>query len=100
MEKLLAALRAVEAAATILNADTDEETGQVWLTDGTEDDLDPLVKEVLEHSGWLITKEGRPDWHAHAVLKGNGFRVTKGESDSFGWLTGCIHTSKGIIVYG
>ncbi len=98
MEQLLTALNAIEAAASIANSSTYE--GKTWLTNGYQEDYDPLVQEVLEHAGVLITNEGRPDWHAHAVLKGNGFRVTKGESDSFGWLTGCIHTSKGIIVYG
>ena len=98
MEQLIKALKAVDAAESIINARTYED--KIWLTNGCQEYYDPLVQEVLEHSGWLITKEGRPDWHAHAVLKGNGFPVTCGEKDSFGWLTGCIHTNKGIIVYG
>lgn len=98
MQQLLAALNAVEAATSIANASTYK--GKTWLTNGGEEDYDPLVQKVLEHTGVLITNEGNPDWRAHAVLKGNGFLVTKGESDSFGWLTGCIHTNKGIIVYG
>lgn len=100
MEQLLAALRAVEAAPTLLNAEVDEDSGKIYLTNGYEEDQDPLVQEVVKHAGWLITDKGQPDWRAHAILKGNGFRVTCGEKDSFGWLTGCIHTSKGIIVYG
>ncbi len=33
-------------------------------------------------------------WHEH------GFFVFPGERDQFGWLTGCIRTKKGIIVFG
>lgn len=98
MEQLIAALCAVNAAQVIANASGYKH--RTWLTNGSEDDYDPLVQEVLKHAGVLITPEGRPDWKAHAVLKEHGFQVSKGESDSFGWLTGCIHTNKGIIVYG
>ena len=34
------------------------------------------------------------------IIKVSGYDVTAGEKDSYGWLTGCIHTNKGIIVYG
>jgi hypothetical protein len=48
----------------------------------------------------LITGEGRCNWNnIHEVIK-NGFDVHAGEKDSFGWLTGCIETKKGTLVYG
>ena len=47
----------------------------------------------------LITNSGKCNWENINHLRTNGFDVTAGEEDRFGWLTGCIHTSKGIIVY-
>jgi hypothetical protein len=48
----------------------------------------------------LITSEGQPDADNIEVLRLYGFRVFPGEVDSFGWLTGCIQLSRGIIVFG
>jgi hypothetical protein len=33
-------------------------------------------------------------------MKKNGYDVYPGEHDSYGWLTGCIKTERGIIVFG
>ncbi len=54
-------------------------------------------------SGLLIESGGRPNYDAMDHLKkmSNGrYFVTPGETDSFGWLTGCLWTPVGIIVYG
>lgn len=48
----------------------------------------------------LIDSNGRCIWENHEVLGDAGFQVFPGEQDRFGWLTGCIQTKKGIIVYG
>ena len=48
----------------------------------------------------LIDFNGKNIWENHDILGGAGFPVFPGERDSFGWLTGCIQTKKGIIVYG
>jgi len=48
----------------------------------------------------LIDSNGRCIWENHEVLGEAGFQVFPGEKDRFGWLTGCIQTKKGIIVYG
>ena len=48
----------------------------------------------------LIGSNGECLWDSHNVLNQNGFPVFAGERDRFGWLTGCIQTEKGIIVYG
>jgi hypothetical protein len=48
----------------------------------------------------LIDSNGRCIWENHDVLREAGFQVFPGEQDRFGWLTGCIQTKKGIIVYG
>lgn len=48
----------------------------------------------------LITDEGRPDIDNINILNVYGFRVFPGEVDRFGWLTGCIQLSRGVIVFG
>ena len=48
----------------------------------------------------LIDDEGKCDWDMHKVLRENGFDVYPGERDRFGWLTGCIQTRKGYILFG
>lgn len=48
----------------------------------------------------LITAQGRPHADRIEILKRQGFPVTAGERDSFGWLSGVIHTTNGKIVFG
>ena len=99
MQELIQALREVEAATDLVNRSMYNDVW--WLTDGSEDDLDPRVARAAElASGYLIDSKGNADFRAIATLKANGFNVTKGEGDSFGWLTGVIHTKQGRIVYG
>ena len=63
--------------------------------------LHPFILRALEVADCvLITEKGEPDYNAIRALKAAGFNVTRGEYDSFGWLSGCIHTSKGIIFFG
>jgi len=78
MEKLLEVLRRIEAQELDLN---DEEAAG-------------LACELL------ITEGGGCNWGNIRVLRESGFRVFAGEKDSFGWLTGCIQTTQGIIIYG
>lgn len=48
----------------------------------------------------LIDNNGQCAWDNHEILDDFGFHVFPGERDRFGWLTGCIQTTKGILVYG
>ncbi len=48
----------------------------------------------------LITSKGSPNYFNSAALTNLGFRVRKGESDSFGWLSGIIVLKNFLIVYG
>jgi hypothetical protein len=48
-----------------------------------------------------LVRGGDPDWTAIKVLEDRThYKVFAGEKDSFGWLTGCILTRKGILVFG
>lgn len=54
-------------------------------------------------SGLLIEEDGSPAYDLMLDLRKlsvGKYYVTPGEVDSFGWLTGCLHTPKGILVYG
>ena len=65
------------------------------------EDLTALYHAVVDQAnGVLITSDGQPNYPAMQLLEPHGWRVTKGESDSFGWLSGIIRTPKGRIVYG
>ena len=48
----------------------------------------------------LVTENGQCNWANHEVLKNAGFPVFPGDQDRFGWLSGCIQTKKGILVFG
>lgn len=67
------------------------------------DDYDNYIKnneiEILA-CDTLVGSKGECLWDNHRILNTNGFSVFPGERDRFGWLTGCIQTEKGIIVYG
>jgi hypothetical protein len=73
-----------------------------YLTDGPAEDLHPVVNEVSNFFApeALIKPNGHPDFEAHRALAAAGYKVSCGERDSFGWLTGVITTPKGLIVYG
>lgn len=90
VQLLIQALRNVEGDATVIQAE--------WLSDQP---VCEAVDKVLELAdGELITSTGQCNFAAHKELAAAGFPVTCGERDSFGWLTGVIHTSKGSICYG
>lgn len=68
-----------------------------------EDAYDKIIKNSTVSSlacDALIDNYGQNKYENHEILADNGFPVFPGERDRFGWLTGCIQTKKGIIVYG
>ena len=99
IQELIAALKAIEEDVSVLSAgylttNWDEETD-------TPIEVHPKVREIIDLADEvLITNKGQCEWANHHLLKKAGYPVLAGETDSFGWLTGCIHTKKGVIVYG
>lgn len=66
-----------------------------------DSDMPNLVQEIQALAcGELIASNGECNWPNIKALRDAGFNVRKGESDSFGWLSGVIPTRKGLIVYG
>lgn len=52
-------------------------------------------------SGALIDNQGRPDFQMHRKLEREcGATVRKGESDSFGWLSGIINYQGKEYIFG
>lgn len=94
VEKLIAALKAVEDDSTVVAKD--------WLTN--DDEGVPLPESIVTvlslADGELIDSKGGCNFPAHRTLEAAGYPVSCGERDSFGWLTGVIRTRKGNIVYG
>lgn len=93
MENLIKALKQIESEESIEKTD--------YLTNGYRDDLHPLINVASNLAcEELITDSGSCNWDNIKSLKEQGYNVFAGEKDSFGWLTGCIRTSKGIVVFG
>ena len=57
----------------------------------------PLIHSLIENV--FITERGNPNYSAIIHFENNGIKVGPGETDQFGWVTGCVHTAKGIIVF-
>ena len=48
----------------------------------------------------LIDDNGRNILENHKLLQEKGFHVFPFEKDRFGWISGCIQTKKGFILFG
>ena len=61
----------------------------------------PTIQKIANlASVVLFTDEGLNILENHRILIENGFPIFAGEEDAFGWVTGCIQTKKGRIMYG
>jgi len=61
-------------------------------------DNHPLINAVRYLASSYITNG---DIHEYTmILNVHGYVMYPGEKDSFGWLTGCIKTQRGIVVFG
>jgi hypothetical protein len=67
----------------------------------TIDCIREIINKLLPLANTLLIDDnGINVWENHDLLDTHGFRVFPGEQDRFGWLTGCIQTKKGFVVYG
>lgn len=91
MERLLECLKALDGSS--LPDDKDVRL----------DSVDhPFVDEISHiATNLLITDKGYPDFDAaDRLYKDHGYFIYAGERDQFGWLTACLETKKGFIVFG
>lgn len=95
MDTLLRALRTFDATTAIPDVDGDD----TYILQASDH---PLV-EVIESLACelLITESGHPNFSAIDTLwYEHQYFITPGEKDGFGWLSACLHTKKGTIVFG
>ena len=93
VKRLVNALKAVEALE-------DVKCSRTGMTAYISDKRPEIDRAVNIADDVLITKTGDVDRVNIARLKQEGYSVYPGECDSFGWLTGCIRTKVGILVFG
>lgn len=91
MERLVECLRVVDASS---------------LPDDSEVRLDPVDHPLITEIQFiatrsLITDDGDPKFEdIDRLYKEFGYFVYPGERDRFGWVTACLQTKKGFIVFG
>jgi hypothetical protein len=77
----------------------DDDTIQV--TNNQYDREHPLIVAILHLANEvLIGEDGHPVRENIDKVISKGFPIYPGEMDRFGWLTGCIELSRGIILFG
>ena len=91
LEQLLIALELIQASPLPDNPEANLNA----ILDGEQ------IREIVTLADRvLILPTGGNNWDAHEILETRGFPVRAGETDRFGWLSGVIHTGKGMIIYG
>lgn len=73
----------------------------IEVTNDQYDRTHPLISAALFIANEiLIGDDGHPDRAMMDKVVEKGFRIFPGEMDRFGWVTGCIELSRGIILFG
>lgn len=62
----------------------------------------PLIDEIVFLAArLLITDKGEPEFdEMDRLYNEHGYFIYPGERDQFGWVTACLQTKKGTIVFG
>lgn len=91
----------VNVLINILKLIDEDTTIEVVPTNETYDISHPLViaARYLADS-CLIGDDGHPIGEEMDEVREAGFPIFPGEMDRFGWLTGCIELSRGLIIFG
>lgn len=99
-ELLLTALTSIEESELPTLQSPHNQINLLTLTETYPQYKDLIHKAIQYADDALITNDGKCDWEAIQMLKDEGYEVFAGEQDRWGWLTGCIQTTKGCLVYG
>lgn len=91
MQRLVECLKAVDDSSLPDNKDT-----RLDVVDH------PLIDEIqFIAARLLITDKGEPDFdEIDRLFKEYNYFIYPGERDRFGWVTACLETKKGFIVFG
>lgn len=89
------ALQLLEASSALPDVDGDD----TYVLQTTDHSLMPAILALCNTV--FIGSDGTPNfpaidklWHDYQYF------VTPGDRDRFGWLTACLHTKKGVIIFG
>ncbi len=91
MQRLVECLKAVDASG---------------LPEDTEVRLDTTDHALIDEIQFIatrlfVTDKGEPDFNEMDRLQAEfNYFIYPGERDRFGWVTGCLQTKKGFIVFG
>jgi hypothetical protein len=91
MQRLIECLQIVEASS---------------LPDDLDTRLDPVDHPLIDEIQFiatrlLITDKGKPEFdEIDRLHELHGYFTYPGERDRFGWVTACLQTKKGFIVFG
>jgi hypothetical protein len=99
-EFLLSSLQTIEESELPTLQPPENQINLLSLIDNYPQYKDVIHKAIQYADEALITDQGRCDWDAIQMLKDEGYEVFAGEQDRWGWLSGCIQTKKGRLVYG
>jgi hypothetical protein len=89
MDTLIQLLREIEANSAL------PDDYEATLYDDSVSEIQSLATELF------ISKEGTPLFdEMDRLQKMSGFYIYPGERDGFGWLSACLQTKKGVIVFG
>ena len=96
IDTLINALNQLYAKTDNAEDGEDGEDGYTYFTTSDETDEVEMICNSL-----LITSTGC-NWANIRILREKGYDVWAGDSDSYGWLTGCIQKigDRRILVYG
>ena len=100
LETLLKMLKQIDESDL---PDVKEDDGDVYLSNvvKTHKKYTELIHNLIEVADQaLIDDEGHCIWEGILEVKRQGYPVFPGEEDRWGWVTGCIQTKKGLLIYG
>ena len=83
--------------------DVNYDDGDVYLSNvvKTYEKYKELIRKLTEIADQaLIDDEGHCVWEGILEVKRHGYPVFAEEQDRWGWITGCIQTKKGRLIYG
>lgn len=101
LSTILKTLTAVEADPALVGKEPSEFiTGTAAMDSYPEPTKQQLEGLVSQLCCYMIRSDGTVNKSLVSALKQCGYQVTAGEQDSFGWLSGVVHTKVGRVVFG
>ncbi len=85
----------------LLLRNIDKSTHYITDDNNTISNMDEMIQSVIVYANNLLfTNNFECNWDNIDILQKEGYNVFPGEIDEMGWVTGCIETKRGIVIYG